>query len=80
MEAGLRTRRIREVDRTWRLYRGLDEVAEVAFLRAGSHGRALCLFLTPHPHRHKCIPRKDGVFPGKMVYSPDGLEKEHTFV
>ena len=40
MEAGLRTRRIQEVDRSWRLYRGLYEVAEVAFLRAGSHGRA----------------------------------------
>ena len=36
MEAGLRTRRIWEVDRTWRLYRGLYEVAEVAFVRARS--------------------------------------------
>ena len=49
MEAGLRTRRIREVDRTWRLYRGLYEVAEVAFLRAGSHGRALCNIWSPRP-------------------------------
>ena len=47
MEAGLRTRRIREVDRTWRLYRGLYEVAEVAFLRARSHGRAQVTILTP---------------------------------
>ena len=49
MEAGLRISRIGEVDRTWRLYRGLYEVAEVAFLRAGSHGRALCRFLTQPP-------------------------------
>ena len=39
MEAGLRTRRIQEVDRTWSLHRGLYEVAEVAFVRAGSHER-----------------------------------------
>ena len=44
MEAGLRTRRIQEVDRTWRLYRGLYEVVEVTFLRDGSHGGAECRF------------------------------------
>ena len=49
MEAGLRTRRMQEVDRSWRLYRGLCEVAEVAFLRAGSHGRALVS--SHHPRR-----------------------------
>ena len=39
MEAGLRIRRIWEVDRSRRLYRGLYEVAEVAFMRAGSQKR-----------------------------------------
>ena len=48
MEAGLRIRRIQEVDRSWRLYRGLYEVAEVAFVRARSHsGRVPGSYETP---------------------------------
>ena len=45
MEAGLETRPQLDVDRTRRLYRGRCRVAEVAFVRAGSHGRA-----QPVPH------------------------------
>ena len=57
MEAGLRMRRIWEVGRSWRLHRGLYEVAEVAFLRARSHGRprvqdlSLPPALPPYPDR-----------------------------
>ena len=72
MEVGLRMRRIWEVDRSWRLHRGLYEVAEVAFLRAGSHGRALVTKSTPPPHTARgSFPGKSGLFPGNRVFSRD---------
>ena len=69
MEAGVRFRRIQKSDPSRRLYRGLYEVAEVAFVRAGSQCHPKTIGVPPTGEG--MVSQSGGWFPGQEVGFPD---------